>query len=377
MKFTIKTTKIKKLLSIAKKFIYKKSWLQILECVVMELIWDNLVIKSTNMDHRQIITVKWIEGDAWHIVCDIYDLIRSIKYIQSPEVIISKDDSWKVYIESSDQLFEISRSYPKEEYVALYDGELTNHYTIKRDDLMNWIKYTKFSILPKNFSPVFTCMYMYTKKDDTWSHIIFAGTDSYRLSEYKVTVDDVKNDYKLLIPYNLLDWLMEVLEYIKSDNVYMWISEKIVSFEYTNDDYFVKIWSLLTKWNYPEYDNERIIPKEYSWSILFNRSDIKKVMTVINAIWRDNNFATDIDNSVDWKTTIATSCLDKCNYKTKVLTSITGNTDKFCINWSHLLWYINLTKSDTIKISHNWSTWPILVTSEDKCHKYIIKPLKW
>ena len=61
------------------------------------------------------------------------------------------------------------------------------------------IEKVEYAITEKSFSPVLTGVLMKSKTEDAQHKIIFVGTDSFRLSEYKVT-SSLSQDFSLIIP---------------------------------------------------------------------------------------------------------------------------------------------------------------------------------
>ena len=84
--------------------------------------------------------------------------------------------------------------------------------------------------MEKNFSPVLTGVMIRTKQyADGWK-LVFVGTDSFRLAEYKIAqMQNVPGAYTIIIPKVHVQDIKKVAEYAESkkiDQMKLWIEDQ-------------------------------------------------------------------------------------------------------------------------------------------------------
>lgn len=379
MKFTTKTTQFKKILDIAKKFIPKKGYLPSLCCVQIKAENNCIIVRSTDMEHWFSLVIKNQDiQEEWWVLIELNELQNFLKYARSPEINVESVWDDGTMITSWDDIIEFKKQPTLHDYVELpYDlpKEKSKEIEISYQDFRKWIYYNFSSILAKNFSPVFTGMYIATKQKDDGSYLVFVWSDSYRLSEYKVKINGGFDcSHSMIIPKSTLIALKSVFAFIPGEKIIVKYVENTALISYETEEYSVLVWVLLIQGNFPDYDNEKIIPRTYDRSLLINIKELKEVLPNIMRVSRDNNYGFDL--SVSWENTIMSSDNDTMVYKTKIHSIVKWEHPVFCANASHIKDFLLSNKFDTITFQQNWSGSPILITSDEKNFRLIIRPLK-
>jgi DNA polymerase III sliding clamp (beta) subunit (PCNA family) len=106
-----------------------------------------------------------------------------IKTIEEKNVEISVDQKSQVMtLKSAKDNFDIN-GIAASEYVALPEVPNENTLSVETQMFAEGVAKVEYAVTEKNFSPVLTGVLLKAKEDT----MIFVGTDSFRLSEYKVT----------------------------------------------------------------------------------------------------------------------------------------------------------------------------------------------
>lgn len=78
---------------------------------------------------------------------------------------------------------------------------------------------------------------MTSKQEEKLHQLVFVGTDSYRLAEYKTPYDGDLQDFKLIIPKSSINDIKRVADYCLSkqqnNNVHINYANNMVLFEFT------------------------------------------------------------------------------------------------------------------------------------------------
>jgi len=104
--------------------------------------------------------------------------------------------------------------------------------------------------------------------------LIFVGTDSFRLSEFKAASGIKDADFALIVPKVTMTDIQKISEYAlsnESENLTIKYSENLIAFQVQVKDMKILATSLLIQGNFPEYDREEIMPRIFNTKILVDK----------------------------------------------------------------------------------------------------------
>jgi DNA polymerase III sliding clamp (beta) subunit (PCNA family) len=140
---------------------------------------------------------------------------------------------------------------------------------------------------------VFTGVVITSKQEEKNNQLVFVGTDSYRLAEYKTPYDGEFQDFKLIIPKSSINDIKRVGDYCLSkqqnNNVQIHYANNMVLCEFSIGNMSIKTNSLLIQGNFPDYDNEKIVPRQFNTTITVDSSATEKAIRKIGILTKDNN----------------------------------------------------------------------------------------
>lgn len=122
-------------------------------------------------------------------------------------------------------------------------------------------------------------------------NLIFVGTDSFRLSEFKAP-SGKENDFALIVPKVTMTDIQKISEYAmanESENLTIKYSENLIAFQVQVKDMKILATSLLIQGNFPEYDREEIMPRNFNTKILVDKGLCEKAIRKIGILTRDIN----------------------------------------------------------------------------------------
>ena len=198
--------------------------------------------------------------------------------------------------------------------------------------------------------------------------IIFASTDSFRLTEKQV---DFKHSSKnsFIIPRNTVLELARISGEIDGE-VVVNVSDNQISF--SNDDF--EMVSRLVDGNYPDY--KKVIPDKFVSRALINRSELEKNIRLAGL------FASNISDikiqCLETKTNITAKNSSKGEIETEIPSTLKNEPFEISLNFHYLLDGLKVIDTDEIILEYTGQGSPLVMRpgSNRKDIVYLIMPLR-
>lgn len=306
MKLTLETALLSDLLDLTSRFIAKSTTLPILQNIYLQANNNELVLKATDMEKYIHITMPIDQASEGGITVDAKTFYEITKTLETEHVELSTNGNETLTITTPKDSFTI-KGIPTQEFVALPEINTIQTISMPINNFTNGISKVEFAVLEKNFSPIFTGIVMTSKKEEDGSDsIAFVGTDSFRLAEYKIKTDTTYNEFKIIIPKSSINDIKKVGDYCLSkqpnNHVQIHYANNMVLCEFTLGNMVIKTNSLLIQGSFPDYDNEKIVPKNFNTTVTVDVTAIDKSIRKIGILTKDsNNFVelTSQENTLD------------------------------------------------------------------------------
>jgi len=378
MNVKVSVVKLQEVLDLCYRFVSKHSTLPVLENIYIKGSIDTLVFRATDMEKYIDIEIPAQIDNEWAITVNAKTFTDIVKTITDEEVKLSIDDSSDtLLIKSSSDDFKI-KWIPANEYVAVPEVVWGNNIKIDPNHFSKWVSKVDYAVTERNFSPVLTWVLMRVKKYWTTNKLVFVWTDSFRLSEYKIETQGSTDELDIIVPkMNIWD-IKKVSDYFISkwwEVMQITFSDNLVSFSFTVGDIKILTTSLLIQWNFPDYENENIIPTQFNTKVVVDKNSIDLSIRKISILTRDiNNF---IDVSIDDKNMLITSGqTDKWEAKTNTSIYKEWENMNFGINWKYIQDFIKSCESKEILLNVVSPEKPIVLKDKDDSnYTYVVRPL--
>ena len=378
MKITINTTKLNDIVDISSRFVPKNAILPILQNIYIKPSIENLIVRATDME-------KYIEIETpcdikleWAITINAKMFSDIIKTIEDEQIEISTDPQTNtMIIKTRKDNFEIN-GISANEYVALPDVPQENTITLDTQSLSDGIAKVEYSVTEKNFSPVLTWVLMKSKEEDWHKKLVFVGTDSFRLTEYKTNSSIQWDDFSLIIPKMSIIDIQKISDFAQekdSENVVVKYSNNLVAFEFEIDSMKILATSLLIQGNFPDYEKEEIMPTNFNTKLIVNKDDCEKAIKKIWILTRDiNNY---IELAIDnWEATVSSGKTDKWMWKTNIPILMEWESVSFGVNGRYITDFIRTMESDEIVFNIVDNQRPIILQNKNNTnYNCVIRPL--
>ena len=175
-------------MDLVSRFVSRHATLPILENVYIKASIDTIVFRATDMEKYIEIELPAKLDDEGALTVNAKTLSDILRTIDEDQVTLIIEESHDILtIKSSSDEFKI-KGIPAGEYVAVPNVQSDSVITLEADSLSAGIGKVEYAVTEKNFSPVLTGVFMRIKSYGDSKKLVFVGTDSFRLAEYKVDV---------------------------------------------------------------------------------------------------------------------------------------------------------------------------------------------
>ncbi len=245
-------------------------------------------------------------------------------------------------------------------------------FNITGNILKKSIEKTLFSAAEGNIRPTLAGLYFRVKGKD----IIFASTDSLRLSEYKIVHEkDLWVDFSQIIPSKTCNAISRMFQDSADIQIVSWDNQ--IAF-YTKN---TKVYSRLLNGKFPEYSG--FFPDMFNSKAVVNTSDLIAALRKINLISRENNFSIKMSLSAESGLVFDTLETQIWEWVLPLVASIEWEDNVIGINSTFLLDVLNVIETSHVSMSFESPLSQILIVpiSEDGKkqrwdYRHIIMPLK-
>jgi DNA polymerase-3 subunit beta len=232
---------------------------------------------------------------------------------------------------------------------------------------------TLFSSAEWNIRPTLAGIYVNIKDNE----VIFASTDSFRLSEYKTILDEnVPTNFSQILPSKTANQIKSIL--VDNDEVKIVSGDNQIAFLSWN----IKIYSRLLNGKFPDYTS--FFPTTFSTKAEVNRVDLMQALKKINLVSRENNYSIKMSLSSSRWIELETSETQIWEWDVTLVWAVEWEDNVVWVNSTYfleVLWVIDTTH---VSISFENPLSPIVIAptidpeKEEKNHsfRHIIMPLK-
>ncbi|MBB1579266.1 MAG: DNA polymerase III subunit beta [candidate division SR1 bacterium] len=377
MKILVQQQKALNMLDIAAKFVSKNSTLPILQNIYLKASIDSLLIRATDMEKYVEIEIPCEVQIEGAITINAKTFLDILKTIESENIELSVDQKTNIMtIKTPKDTFDIN-GIAASEYVALPEVPQENSFVLDTLAFSKGIDHVEYAVTEKSFSPVLTGVLMKTGKGDASNKLIFVGTDSFRLSEYRVNHTNA-SDFSLIMPKALVNDMRTVVNFAIGKEVAdmkVNYSENLIAFSFVIEDIKIIATSLLIQGNFPEYEREEVLPTQFVTKVMLDKNECEKAIRKIGILTRDINNFIQIETK-DSKVVISSGKTDKGAGITELAAIIDGEPLTFAVNGRYISDFIKNMESDTLVFNIINSQKPVVLMDKDEeNNRYVVRPL--
>lgn len=372
MRFRIQTHLFKKAIEVASHATGANNLTPILENILIEAAFRKVIVTGNNLE----MAIEYIIEESVDVEVEGKYTISSkfltsyISLVQDDEVTVEleKGGSLRFATKSSDTKF---KGTSAEKYPVIPSLVKNTPLTIGSKDLKVAIEKTLFSTADGAIRPVLAWVYM----RPTANGLIFASTDSFRLSELRVTGPGT-DESPVIIPKKTAQELARIVsDEEENGSVELYFHEN----QLLAVRWGIRISSRLLSGKFPEYDG--FFPKEHTTKTTLLRSDFITALRQSNLVARENNYNTRIRSNHDGSIEISTGDTEVGASSITLTGSVEWQEEIIGINAQYLLETLSVMREDYVSFEYKSALSPIVikwVPAEDGkyAYRHLIMPLK-
>ncbi len=371
MRFRIDTELFRKAIEITSHATTASNLTPILENILIEAQYKKLIVTGNNLE----MAIEYIIEEKIDVEVEGKFTISS-KFLTSYIALIS-DSEISVELDSNGSfIFKTKSSETKfkgvgaDKFPVIPALHTTDPLAIEGRDLRQAIDKTIFSTAEGNIRPMLAGIYLRSLD----GVLIFASTDSFRLSEFRIRVTSVNIVTSIIIPTKTA---LELSRIITDDakDVKLFIHENQLLVTSGN----IRLSSRLLSGKFPEY--ETFFPTEYKTKSVLLRNELINALKQSNLVARENNYNTRMRSLLEGSVEISTGDTEVGKSNVTLSASVEGVADIVGLNAQYLLQALGVMKEDYISMEYKSALSPIVLKwvpaeSGKYGYRHLIMPLK-
>lgn len=364
MKIECVKEKISKAISQAERVTGKNLSLPILSCILLEAEKNNLIVRATNLDiglELNIPTKVMEEGKVAVHGAILNNLLNNIPGDNSVIFETTENNLLKI---TSKKTKTTIKTLPHEDFPSIPRVPEDQPIKIQAGDFVNGLKAVYYSSAVSSVKPELSSVYI--ASDD--EHLVFAATDSFRLTEKKIRFKNKIRDH-LLVPFKNVPEIMRLLGDI-SGEVTMFVTKNQISFSHPS----IYLTSRVIDGVFPDY--RQIIPVSGTTEATMLKQDLVQALKVAN-IFSDKFNQANIHASPKEKTLeIKTTNSDLGESVNKIDAVLTGEDISVNFNHKYITDSFQSIDADSISFSFNGASRPLVIRGvSDKSFLCLVMPM--
>ncbi|OGH88958.1 MAG: DNA polymerase III subunit beta [Candidatus Magasanikbacteria bacterium RIFOXYD2_FULL_36_9] len=264
---------------------------------------------------------------------------------------------------------------PADEFPVIPSVSDGSGFLFNAEQLKSGLGQTVSSLAKSEIRPELSGMY-FGFNTSYYSGLIIAATDSYRLAEKKIKVQQGEGEFKIIVPGRTAQEIIHILSLAdnedKEQNVRILVGENQIAMHYGN----IQLVSRLVEGNYPDY--AQIIPKEFKTSAMFDTGKMTKEIKMASLFTTIGvNAISCIINSKEGAVKLASTSSQTGEYSSEIAAEINGDDNSIMLNHRYVLDGLNNIKSETSTLKMINADSPCLfVPTNDDTFVYIVMPIR-
>ena len=255
MKFNVNQKDLQEALSYCQGVIEKRSTLEILSNVLLDVNNSKLIITATDLDLIFIHQIKNVEileeGKITTRSSTMFDIVR--KFSSDKKINLSLKNDNKLQVESENSLFNLN-CINSSEFPFTEENFNQNEFTINSKQFLKLLNKCKFSVSNDETRHYLSGIYLHQTEVEDKIYLTAVATDSHRMSISKIRLKEKINFDPIILPKKTIFQLCSLLDNYDGDLKISNLKSKI-KFELANSILISK----LIDGKFPNYI--QVIPK--------------------------------------------------------------------------------------------------------------------
>lgn len=366
MRITCTQENLHKGLNMVSNIANKNSNLPILNNVLLEIKKSGLTLTTTDLEIGIKVFVRGKVDQVGDFTVDAKLINNFVALLPKENIILNLKNS-SLEIKSNNQETSI-KGLEAEDFPLIPDIEKTNEINISANDLKKALSQVLLAASLDSSRIEINAVNFIFQKDK----LILAATDSYRLAEKIINIQNNKKEANLIIPLKTLQELSRILNEQNNQSIQIYYNENQIMFVFDG----VELVSRVIDGRYPDY--KQIIPVDF---LINAQCQINQLVPAIKSVALFcKQGINDIKLSFDKKNkqiVVATASSATGNSVAHVPANISGEEAEIIFNYRYLLDGLNQINGQEVLLKMNNNSSPgLLAPTEDKNYIYLVMPIR-
>ncbi|KKW36947.1 DNA polymerase III subunit beta [Candidatus Peribacteria bacterium RIFOXYC2_FULL_55_14] len=378
MKFSCKKEDLLQALNLVSRAIGGQQALPILGNILLEAEGKRCTVSATDLELSIITSFGANIENEGAITIPAKAFLNFAQYNSDDEILLETSEGTQLKC-TSEHAKTVIAGESAQEYPTITPIEKETSLTLEAPPLLGALHMVTFASARTTLRPVLSGVYLRAEK----GQLIFVATDSYRLSEFRITAEGGGTDISCIIPVKVLEELRSILSSRKTDAEKKGEDkkEKVGKIEVALSSQQIELrvgntilLSRLIDGKFPDY--QQIIPSETKTTVVL---PTKELTTTIK---RMHYFAKEINNNLTFEfkkghVRITTPQTQAGQDETTLSVSIKGGDNKIALSSSYLLDFLSHVGDEEVEFKLTDSMHPALfhLPSND-LFLHLIMPLR-
>ncbi len=371
MRFRIQTDIFRKAIEATSHATSTSNLTPILENILIDAGYKKVTLTWNNLDMaiEYIVDIGVdVEAEGKYTISSKF-LTSYIALIQDAEVYVTleKGGSITFATQSSETKFKWTSPEKFPTIPSIVTGQAIS---LNAREFKTAIEKTLFSTADGSVRPMLAGIYMRSINGE----LIFASTDSFRLSEFRIRPETTVAHNPIIIPEKAANELSRLLtDDVKAIEICTHESQLLAIVGP------IRLTSRLLAGKFPDY--EWFFPSEYRSKSVVLRSEFVNALKQANLVARQNNFNTRIRSKHEGKIEVSTGDTEIGASIVSISGSVEWQEDIIGVNSEYLLQALSVIREDYISFEYKNPLSPVVIkwvaTGESKqSYRHLIMPLK-
>ena len=206
MKFLCKTAHLQQALSLASRAISGQQALPILGNVLIQAEGKRCTLSATDLELSIVTSFEVHIENEGSITVPAKAILNFAQYNSDDEVLLETNEGTQLKCTSAHAKTVIAGEAASE-YPTISNIEKETNFSLEAQPLLEALHMVTFASAKTTLRPVLAGVYMHVEK----GKLILVATDSYRLSEHSIPIEEAVTDVSCIVPAKVLEELKSIL----------------------------------------------------------------------------------------------------------------------------------------------------------------------
>lgn len=379
MKFSCATQDLLSGTQLVSRAIGSDQVLPILQNILIHVEGKRCTLSATNLEISIVTSFEVSIENEGSITVPAKALLHFLQYNQDKNVLLETSEGTQLKLKTKSAKASIAGESASG-FPTITSVQKESAITLDSSSLLHALSLVTFACAKTTTRPVISGVYTKLEKGG----VVLAGTDSYRLSEYKLATGSVEGDVSCIIPARFLEELKGAIvasadggkkekedkKERKSQPVQVHLSSQQIEVHVGS----TKLFSRLIEGKFPDYT--QVIPKDRKTTATFATKDL------LNAVKRMHYFAKEVNNNILFHFTksgahLSTKQTQLGKDESEIACEIAGEENKIALSSNYVIDFLSRIDSEKVMVHISDKMHPaVFAVPNDEQFIHLIMPLR-